>query len=262
MLNHQELLKDFPKSREEKLRSIKRYSMFDVFYYRSTLWHHSLRVFFLIDEFFKAFQNDLPGFDWNKARALALVHDDAEMITGDIQLGHKQHMTPEQLKALADNEALAIEELANGYPKEIAGYNYQELLLNILHKDIIEAQLVSYADKSDAYCESLHEVFGGNISGLRAVINYVGVLRAFKEQYPNLKPIFKNKTSFLSTTDFYTDPWQVHKENYVYLGQPHKPETIRNQTQFILYNTWKNLVLDNLGTEGMEILTNQRESLK
>ncbi len=259
MSDYKEILKDFPREREEKLRNIKRYSMFDVFYYRSTLWHHSLRVFYFVDEFADVVKNALLELDLNKARILALVHDDAEIITGDVQLGHKQRMTYEQLKEVEKNEMKAIEKISEIYPKEVGEYNYRDLLYSALKKDTIEAQLVSYADKLDAYCESLHEVFGGNISALRAVINYVGVLKDVKEKFPALKPIFNHERSFLTTTDFYTDPWRVHKENYAHLGKPHTLENIRKETEFVLYNTWKNLVLDNLGGEGLNILTNKIE---
>ncbi len=261
MLNYKELFQHFPAEREEKLRNIKRYSMFDVFYYRPTLWHHSLRVSLLVNEFSEVVKNNLPALDLEKAKVLVLVHDDAEMITGDIQLGHKQQMTEAQLKEVENNEIAAIEKLAAMYPKEIGGYNYKDLLFSALNKNTMEAQLVSYADKLDAYCESLHEVLGGNISALRAVTNYVGVLKNLKEKFPDLKPIFQNKNSSLNTTDFYTDPWRSHKENYIDLGKPHTPETISKETEFIIYNTWKKLVLDNLGAEGLKILTGQNEKL-
>ncbi len=255
------LFKDFPREREQKLKSIKRYSMFDVFYYRSNLWHHSIRVSLLVNEFSEIVKNNLPKLDLEKAKILALIHDDAEMITGDIQLGHKQQMTEAQLKEVENDEKKAIEQLATTYPKEIGGYNYRELLYSALTKDSLEAQLVGCADKLDAYCESLHEVLGGNISALRAVTNYVRVLKDLKEKFPDLKPIFKEKNLIFTTTDFYTDSWRVHKENYSHLGKPHTSETIRKETEFVLYNMWKNLVINNLGDEGINILITKKEDL-
>lgn len=261
MKDYKELIKDFPKDREEKLRNIRRYSMFEVFYYRSTLWHHNIRVFFIVNELLDLAKDILPSIDADKAQLLALVHDDAEIITGDIQLGHKQIMTQEQLQAVEKNEADAIEKLSELYPKEINGYKYKDLLLNALHKDTTESQLVSYADKLDAYCESLHEVFGGNISALRAVINYVRVLKDFNEKFPALKPLFNKKDSFLITTESYGDVFKINKKDYIHVGRPHSLETIHINTEFILYNKWKILVLENLGNEGVEILTKQTEAL-
>lgn len=255
MINYAKILKEFPEDREKKLRDIRRFSMFEVMFYRSTLWHHALRVYLMLDELLKMSGKKLPNLDFDKARVLALVHDDAEIITGDVQLGHKQRMSKRELKAVTDNEAKAIEKLSKIYPVQIGGYNYKDLLLSILQKDTIEAQLVSYADKLDAYCESLHEVFGGNISALRAVINYVGVLKDFDKKYPKLKPILNSKDSFLSTTDFYTDMWKVHRKDYIFLGKPHTKKSILKPTQFVLYNKWKEFIIKNLGNEGIEILT-------
>ncbi len=233
--------------------------MFEVFYYRSNLWHHSIRVFFILNELFDSVKGLVPGFDMKKAQVLALVHDDAEMITGDVQLGHKLRMTQEQLRAVEHSEAEAITKLAETYPKEVCGYSYSDLLNNALRKDTVEAQLVSYADKLDAYCESLHEVLGGNISALRAVITYVKILKDFPYKFDALKPMFAGEKSYLNTTDFFADPWKVRKENYLNVGHPHSPETIKAKTDFVLYDRWKELVIGNLGDEGIKLLTDKVE---
>lgn len=65
----------------------------------------------------------LSGYDSKKAITLALIHDDAEMITGDIQLGHKQIMTLVQLKKIEENEKRAIEKLSQVFPKIVNGYD-------------------------------------------------------------------------------------------------------------------------------------------
>ncbi len=251
----------FPKEREEKLRSIKRFSMFEVFLYRSSLWHHVLRVFFIVDELSKLIRQTLPNCDAQKAMVLALVHDDAEMITGDIQLGYKQVMKKEELKKVDHNEVVAIEKLAKQYPEVVGGYYYRELLLHALRKDCIEARLVSYADKLDAYCESLHEILGGNISSIRSVLNYTNLLLQFSEKFPDLKPLLRDTNSSFTNLGLRTDMWHVRKENYQHLGKPHTPESIQKDTELPVYNTWKNLVLTRLGDEGIEILTKQTEVL-
>ncbi len=259
MAHYKEIISVFPKSREEKLRSMKRFSMTDVFFYRSSLWHHALRVHFIVNELTKIAQGLLPQCDWEKASILALVHDDAEMITGDVQLGHKQVMTKEQLKEVRDNELAANQVLAQELSGNVGGYSYRELLQNALEKDCIEAEVVSYADKFDAYCESMHEVLAGNLSALRAVINYVATLENFKGKYPSLASLLNHKDSPLTNVHLRTDMWHVHQSNYVWLNRPHTSESIRQKTEFVFYNVWKQLVLDNLGQEGLEVLTNQVE---
>ena len=259
MINYKSILASFPKNREEKLRAIKRYSMTEVFFYRSSLWHHSLRVMFIVDVLAEISKEIFEGFDTQKASILALVHDDAEMITGDVQLGHKQIMTGEQLAEVERNEMAAIEVLSGEFPEMIEGYKYQQLLLHALHKDCIEAQLVSYADKVDAYSEAMHEVLGGNISGLRSVIGYVDTIRSIKQKYVLLAPLFERKDMPLLNIGLRTDMRRVHWKNYTHLNKPYTSESITIETEFSFYNTWKDLVLKNLGQEGMQILTEQVE---
>lgn len=259
MANYKEIISVFPKSREEKLRSMKRFSMTDVFFYRSSLWHHSLRVHFIVNELARISQGVLPQCDWEKASVLALVHDDAEMITGDVQLGHKQVMTEKQLKEVHSNEVAAIETLAREFSGDVGGYSYRRLLQNALEKDCIEAEVVSYADKFDAYCESMHEVLAGNLSALRAIINYVATLENFKGKYPSLAPLLNHKGSPFTNVGLRTDMWHVHQSNYTWLNKPHTPDSIRQKTEFVFYNAWKQLVLDNLSQEGLEVLINQIE---
>jgi len=262
MLTLKEILAIFPKDREKKLLNIKRFSMFEVFFYRSSLWHHELRVFFITNELSKIAAGVLRRYNPDKARVLALVHDDAEIITGDVQLGHKQRMTTRQLQKVDEDEVKAIEELSERFPENIDGYSYKELLYHALRKDCIEAKLVSYADKLDAYGESLHEVLGGNISALRAVINYSIVIEGLKNKYSELGPLFKMDESPLINLDLHTDRWKVHWRNYQYLNSPHTQESIRRETEFSFYNKWKSIVLKNFGDEGVQILIQQRENLK
>lgn len=261
MVSIEEVNNNLPKEREEKLREIERFSFFDVFFYRSNLWHHQLRVFLLVRELEPLITKLLPQCDTKKAQVLALVHDDAETITGDIQLGHKQNMTTKELHQVDKDEADAIEILAGKYPKEICGYNYRELLTHALHKDCIEAQVVSYVDKLDAYCESLHEVFAGNIPVIRSVMTYIVILNSFGEKFPELKPLVKSKESPL--TDVFdsmaTDSSKAIYENYSHLNKPHTAESVKQNTEIRAYNRWKELVLENLGNEGESILTTQKD---
>jgi len=259
MIDYQSIVASFPESREENLRAIKRYSMTEVFFYRSSLWHHSLRVAFIVDAISGIATELLPGFDAKKAFVLALVHDDAEIITGDVQLGHKQVMSQEQLAEVERKELEAIDTLSSQFPRVVLWYEYRQLLLHAAHKDCIEAQLVSYADKVDAYSEAMHEVLGGNISGLRSVIGYVDTIRSIKQRYTLIAQLFERKDVPLLNIGLRTDMWRVHWKNYSHLNKPHTPESILMETEFSFYNSWRELVLKNLREEGMKILTEQIE---
>ncbi|MBI4134561.1 MAG: HD domain-containing protein [Candidatus Sungbacteria bacterium] len=256
-----EILKAFPPSRGERLQSITRYSMFEVFFYRFTLWHHELRVSFIVEDLAPVLRDVLPHCNAEKAQILALVHDDAEMITGDVQLGHKYQMTRDELEKIDDDEAAAIEKLSGQFPERIGGYRYKELLYHALRKDCIEAKVVSYADKLDAYCESLHEILGGNISALRSVIGYTEILHNFDKMFPELQSLLSYKYSPLMYYQDRTDHWKAHRENYVFLNKPHTRESIERKTEFPFYNRWKELVVTRMGEEGVKILIEQKERL-
>ncbi len=121
--------------------------------------------------------------------------------------------------------------------------------------------MASRAPSFLAYCESIHEVLGGNISALRAVINYANTLEKLKTKYPLLALLFRRKDSPFINLDLHTDPWKVHRSNYIDLNKPHTSESIERKTEFIFYNSWKKLVIENLHEERMEILTKQTERL-
>ncbi len=199
-----------------------------------------------------------PNCDTKRALLMALVHDDAEMITGDVQLGHKLLMSAKELENVHDAEAAAIEVLAKEFPEFIAGYSYRELLLEVLRRDSLEADLLTYADKLDAYCESLHEVLAGNITALRSLMTYVWILTSFPQLHPNVQPLF-SRTSPLLDIGMRADPTHVRRDRYAHLQTPHTAESVRKDTDFMTYNHWRTLVMEHMEREGLEMLTRQKE---
>ncbi len=250
----------FPKEREIALKNICRYSMFDVFFYRSNLWVHNNRVLWILEEIIPIAKKYFK-FDVEKARILALVHDDAEIITGDIQAGHKALMSKKELAEIAKDERQAVDELVKIYPKTVHGYSYKHLLMHSLKKDCIEAQLVSYADKIDAYCESTHELLAGNITAIRSVMFYTKVRLEFPKKFPQLAQFLLNKESYFIDTES-RSLLQVKPKNYKGLNKPFTKETIRTKTDLLFYNSWKNVVIKKGGKEGLNYLITQKEFLK
>lgn len=250
----------FPPEREKQLKEIYRYSMFETLMYRSNLWMHTHRVLWLVEDLLPLAQKHF-NIDPEKARILALVHDDAEMITGDVQAGHKARMTKEELKEVEDSEARALETLAESYPKTVHGYVYKDLLAHALNKDCIEAQLVSYADKVDAQCESHHEILAGNISMLRSVNFYTNALTLFPNKFPDLVPLLQSKESPLTYLMDVVSPERVEIKRYTHLNKPHTKESLEIETDFPFYNTWRKLVKEKGGDEGMDWMLKQRENL-
>ena len=248
----------FLPDRELRLKEIYRFNMFETLMYRSNLWMHTHRVLWLLEEIIPIAQKYLI-FDAEKARIFALVHDDAEMITGDVQAGHKARMTKEELRKIELAEEEALENLAEKYPKTIHGYVYKDLLLNSAKKDCIEAQLVSYVDKIDAQCESLHEVLAGNVTLLRSVMFYVNTLILFPKKFPDLAPLLTSRESSLTYLTDVVSPERVENKRYVQFGKPWRKESLQVDTDFPFYNTWRRIVIEH---EHVDWLITQREYLK
>ncbi len=247
----------FPKEREVSLKAIYRYSMFDVFFYRSNLWMHNNRVLWILEELIPIAKKYLD-FDEEKARVLALVHDDAEILTGDVQAGHKAIMSKKELAQVEKNEKLAVEKLSKMYPKMVHGYSYKKLLMHALKKDCIEAELVSYADKIDGYCESVHDLLGGNMSVIRSVMFYTKMRAEFPKKFPTFASFLLDKDSCLVDTER-RSPMQITRENYKHLNKPFTKKTISLPTDILFYNEWKEIVMKKGGTDGLNYLITQRE---
>jgi 5'-deoxynucleotidase YfbR-like HD superfamily hydrolase len=88
MVDYSLLFTDF-KNREEDLRKITRYQNYSVMFYRTNLFTHSKRVAWLVQEMIPFAQATWQDFNGQKAKFLALVHDDQEIIMGDIPAGNK-----------------------------------------------------------------------------------------------------------------------------------------------------------------------------
>ncbi len=254
------LLAHFPPERERSLKAIKRYSMFEVMYYRPDVWLHSQRVAWIVDSLWPAIKDVFPKFDRSKARHLALVHDDAEMETGDIQAGHKAVMSSWRLAQVAKNEEKAIVKLAKKYPFRIGDHSYRRLLLDSLNKRSLESQVVSYADKVDAFCESLHEVLAGNMLFIEPIMFYTGMFARFDRKFPRLKPLLGNRHSVFANTGSRVDSWNIKTSYYAAFGRSHTARTLRKPTNFPVYNRWRELTFRYLGSkEAIAVLAHQQE---
>jgi 5'-deoxynucleotidase len=94
-----------------------------------------------------------------RAATLALYHDAAEVITGDIVAPIK-HFSPEIKRAHHAIEAVANERLHGMLPADLAG-SFAPLLFPG-DADAAEWQLVKAADKLSAYLKCLEELRAGN----------------------------------------------------------------------------------------------------
>lgn len=254
--------------REDTLRSITRYDLYSVMLYRTNLFTHSQRVAALVCAMNKsAIATFGTNYDPHKAEILAYVHDDAEIIFGDVQAGNKSKMTPDQLAAVHAAELQAIDEISARYPEKIEDYVYRELLLETVNKDSIEAQLVCFADKYDSMGEAMHEIVAGNYSFATNVVNEYGTIPTPLEYYysyflavfeklPLLKPL-------QNTGDiFFTPVEMLPFKDIVKKGRPHTLKSLKIPTGYPHYDNWLTIVTNATNEEVIRDLHIQKESLK
>lgn len=252
----------FPSEREEGLKGVTRYGLFEVALYRSNLWQHSHRVLWILESVLPTVQKHMR-LDAEMARALGFVHDDAEIVTGDLQAGVRARMSDAERAAYDKKEEEAIEVLASKWPKTVNGYEYRALLRHMVHKDCPEALLVMFADKMDAYCESLHEVYAGNLSLVTSVIFYARTVARYPSQYPELKSFLLSKEHPF-VQDFVPLPQRgrVGVPEFELFNKPHTVESLAVSSRFPFYDEWKRMVIARGGEEGVRWLTEVKESVQ
>ena len=251
------LILDGFSGREEKLAAIKRYVCADqaVMFYRTNDLVHSRRVLWHLE----AALPDIATVYGNRFRAdfasvLALVHDDAEILNGDVQLHHKEQMTAAERVDLEQKERAAIERMTLEFTPTINGFSYRDLLLAAKDKPCLEAQFVSFFDKMDGAGEAWHEVFAGNPYFLRPAggqgtdQGYVRRLNSFPQKYPQMQPFFQQFPNYL--------PQSFDFAAAVARGRPHAIISLQQDSGYPPYERWKRTVMER---EGLDLLVTQVE---
>jgi len=105
--------------REEKLKGILRYNMErrTPMFYRTNLLLHCQRVNLLVEDILEIVSESCENFNSDKALTLALVHDDAEIVTGDVQLYYK-----EKMKYLVSRKKEMVAQLSKALGRTIKPY--------------------------------------------------------------------------------------------------------------------------------------------
>ena len=230
--------------RDDELLKVKRYAEIAPMFYRSDLLIHSRRVHAMLEFLWPIIEKTYPGkVDREKLLTLALVHDDAEVVTGDIQLIHKMYMSKDELAAVEEDEAKGIQTLIVRWPKQINGFSYEALLLHALNKDCLEAHLVSIIDKIDASCEALHELFAGNKEFIPAVETYEDQIPATIAKFPQL--------SALTSQDIplFEQLCVLGKKDIAFSGHLHTKNSLGYVTGVPQYDMWKEIILEAFGVD-------------
>ncbi len=255
-------LAHFPIERKKALESIKRYDIFSTMFYRTNDWIHTNRVSWLTKELIPVAKKFFRNIDEQKAILLALVHDDTEIIMGDYNASHKDFGNKTFLSKIYKEEESAIEILSKRYPQFIGKYNYKDLLIQAKDWEGIEGKIVCYADKLDAYCESIHDVLAGNISLLPSVIYCADRMARFEQKYPEIKEFFNYTDSPLTNLKV-TYPVSFLSSIYnTSFNKPFGNNSIKIKTVFSAYEKWKEITLKYGKQEGKDALTKQKEFYK
>jgi 5'-deoxynucleotidase YfbR-like HD superfamily hydrolase len=235
--NTEEALRRFP-GRTQDLRAIVRYNLYPVMFYRTNLLLHSQRVAWIMDELNLTAERVFgAGYDTRRARVLSLVHDDAEIVMGDIQAGNKGNMTATQLA-------------------EVDDFTHESL----------ESQVVQFADKFDAFGEALHEVFAGNRCFVTNVVNeygriptpveyYLAWFPRYLEKFPKMAPLLASENELVRT--FPDIDWVAEAER----GSLHDEQSFRRPSGYWPYDLWKQITLKNADGQQMRAVLESIEGL-
>lgn len=257
-------LEKFP-DREKDLRNIKRYSLYHTMWYRTDLWIHSRRLAWIVEEVAPFIRKVFgSSFDSTKALALALVHDDPEIIIGDIQAGNKAKMSEQELAEIKKLGINAIEELSASYPETLDKYNYKSLLIDASEKKSLEAIVVSFFDKYDAFCEALHELYACNKLWTKNVNNeygeimlptdyYMDYFNSYIEKFPQTKELF------LQNNDYFKIPENPDILKIVDTNTKHTKQSIHNAKGYKPYDQWVQLTIKNGTGEDIRNLYKNKE---
>ncbi|MDQ7814327.1 MAG: HD domain-containing protein [Patescibacteria group bacterium] len=242
----------FP-GREEALQRVTRFHIFNPMFYRSNDAVHALRVYTITRFLLRSAKDQSIELDATFAEALALVHDDHEIITGDPQAGDKANMTPQQLAELKRDELAAIDELAERFPKTLGGYSYRALLLDVYERKSLECRLMQFADKFDGMCEALHELASGNLAFAHTVttgygevpiapVFYARYFRSYADLYPEFSFLTEGPNNVRLV-----DADALESKDWLAWASKRRPCT-RNRltflTRIIPYDLWVSVLLN------------------
>lgn len=248
--------------RKEALRKVERWekqTCFPVMFYRVNDLVHSTQVLWMLNEVKGYAISNLPAFDIKFASIYALVHDDAEILTGDVLGMKKSRMSIEELRNYEKREIEAIKTLCARWPKYIDGFSYNDLLMQAILKNRPETQLVSYLDKQTSLFEAWHEIFAGNKRFYQGFDGHKPPTRGtdigkLREKYVLIKPVLSCSHPFLSP---FIAP---DAEKHLAKGKPHTIDSIRIHRRFPHYDAWIEMILKRGGEQGLAWLIERRES--
>ncbi len=264
-INYPELFKAFT-GREEDLRKVTRYHVYKPMFYRSNLFTHSKRILWLFQEILPLAEQVFGDrFNSTKAQLMAVVHDDLEVVMGDIMAGHKKKMSTEQLAEIERLEQNAIAKMSIRFPNNVLGYSYKYLTQEVHEEKTLEARLLKYFDRYDSFGEALHEIFAGNkIFVTNSIHPDLGVIELPTDFNLHYLPNFcKNNPEFNGLFSYdnalLVAPTRLEIQKIAAQSSPHTKESIYKRTGYEPYDAWRETILKNNDPEEIENLYIQKE---
>lgn len=233
--------------RQQALEHIYRYKNYPVMFYRSNLFTHARRVWQLAVHVSPYIKSEFDSFDMIKFQLLSYVHDDIEIIIGDVPLAKKVRLNTLEIKELERAEFLAVSSLAKKFPKMVGSYLYGDLLNEALVCKTIEAQFVKYIDKFEGLAEACHEIFAGNQDFAKNLLYegkvmqtpfeiYLPYFKSFTSYYPQTKKVIDGAKSIFS-------PFPLFEfEEAVKVSKPHTKDSLLLSSGYFPYDKWKTIM--------------------
>lgn len=257
-------------SRENELKKVLRYGLWESpIFYKANLWIHTQRVSWIAENIALFLQKSLHiQIDSHLVKNLALVHDDEEIITGDIVGPQKESFSPEEKEKHEELCKNAIPLLEENYGEnDFWGFSYESLLrISQSEKQSIEFIVMKYADKVDAHMEVLHEAFAGNTAFYNEVLEKFQIT-PYDFTYNNIEKHLQkildflglekesiSQNVFLNIVPRYTSEYVLKK----WEGQ-HTQNSIKKESGIHSYDFWKSLHFSHGDTDAQEYLYIQRE---
>jgi len=249
--------------RKQALEGIPRYHIYPLMFYRTNLWIHGHRLVWMLEDILPVVKKIFPNVDEKAVKLMAFIHDDLEIIMGDIPSSKRTVLTPEEKILLNETEQNAIEKITSRFPTSIGAYSYKELLerYNQIKSDDIEAVIVKYCDKMDAYCEALHEIHAGNATFAEPDAynkvptgHYTETLSQFEKSFPLFTKIRQLNHPLISL------PQDLDAHKIAAQGTLHTPSSIKEKTGVVHYDAWRDITQKYGGDWGVEMLVEQKES--
>ncbi|MBI5798091.1 hypothetical protein HZA98_04275 [Candidatus Woesearchaeota archaeon] len=237
--------------REAILGGLKRFHGKSPMIYRTNVLFHTRKVLGLVDDLLPLLQSDYPlPLNVSLARAIAVIHDDTEMIKGEETSKHKERLSLEEISALQMERKREIFSLSQRYNQgSINGFVYGHLLFLACEQKKAEAQLVAFADKLDGFGEALHEVYAGNPHFLEAANTYVERIQRFIQEHEHLASLMETKIL----------PTRQNLARILIHGNPHTSDSIHQDTGYYPYEFWRRSVEGRFGEEGLAYLVTAKE---